>query len=277
MSSTRATSRTGPIDWVGELPSDERYNDPDADFILVSSDDVGFRVKRGFLQAYSRTWEATLNSDIHPEAHLNLIDEDIENSHVIRLFLDLQIGHEIKLTRGDLGIMRSCVDFGIKYNCPSLNALLSSQGRKMLQQPDVGPGKIFILAAHLNDARLAADAIRNSGNLVCSEPPTPRNGRSRSDIPSRVVVNRPLNEVMFMPIPLWWTTDQIEENLNHRNRREVRGRGAMEIASWPWAEVFRLPLEYVFALSRTAMLHNLQPGQRSYEHAARCFLDIIEG
>ncbi|WVQ81014.1 hypothetical protein IAT38_003121 [Cryptococcus sp. DSM 104549] len=166
---------------VQEQEVDEVWNDPAADIVLVSSDNVAFRVPgyhlisqsvvlRDALQINSTLPTSTPPSSSSPLT-IHLTDEDCETSESLRLFLHL-------ISTGDLTsfiathqrtIVRallSTILFLQKYDCAPALALLSAWLGKHAalhahESREVSALDVWMIAAKTGNEALAVDVVKH--------------------------------------------------------------------------------------------------------------------
>ncbi|OCF43417.1 hypothetical protein I317_02717 [Kwoniella heveanensis CBS 569] len=218
---------------------DKVYNDPEADLILVSSDNVSFKIFKYHLQSCSYVFREMVSSLDGPtqanvsHSKIEFTDPQLENAATLRLFLDIVTSRQPELKREILAPLRDCILFAKKYECQIVFPSLSMMARQLLKA-DISRHYIFIIAALVDDVDLAASAIIQAGKWHW---------------PSEDIAD-----------PSGWLTNSdtkvpMEPGLLGVNK----GAGVMEISSWPLSDINRLPLPYLVALMKVNRKFPLTP------------------
>ncbi|ORY22618.1 hypothetical protein BCR39DRAFT_591241 [Naematelia encephala] len=145
---------------------DDRYDDPEAKIVLISSDHAGFRLSAWYLAKESKlVSDLVAPSGIDKDAAHSPIQLDAP-SYVVRAFADLVTSsHPLQLlefTKRDYVSLFHICDL---MQSPSLAMKIRES---LIQRSLNHPWEIFELASQRNDVDLAREAIRNMGNEVHS-------------------------------------------------------------------------------------------------------------
>ncbi|WVQ62875.1 uncharacterized protein L199_001024 [Kwoniella botswanensis] len=208
-----------PSTVTSDLEFDPTYSDQGAEFTLVSSDSVAFKVHKYYLQAHSTVFRdmisnCDLDSHLNEENHnrLEFTDPQIEHSTTLTIFLNLVYNRPLNLSRDSLGPFRNLIGFAKKYDCRMVLPTMKSLARQFLDQY-ISPHYVFIVAAELDDIDLASDCIIK-GTMAESE----------------------------------------RESEGEVNLGISRGAGVLEVTSWPIWELHRVPISDLVGLMRTGRM-----------------------
>ncbi|WWD08743.1 hypothetical protein V865_006856 [Kwoniella europaea PYCC6329] len=233
---------------------DPSYNDPEADFMLVSSDNVAFKVQKFYLLAHSAIFRDMISScstSGETTNRLEFTDSQIEHSSTITIFLDIISSRALNLVRNSLGPFRDCILFCKKYDCEVLLTALRAHAVAFLDQY-ISRHYIFIIAAELDDIDLASRAISTVDEW-----------------------HWPPDKVIPDP-PRWTTSGEVEENKTSTSLGLTKGAGVLEITSWPIWKFKRVPLPYVIGLMKVGRKFSLAKGSDNDIPAGRYFKEIME-
>ncbi|WWC68901.1 uncharacterized protein I206_102837 [Kwoniella pini CBS 10737] len=233
---------------------DDVYNDEKADIVLVSSDNIAFKVHRYYLQAHSSVFRSMIldTSDSEVNKKVELTDTQIEHSSTIRIFLDAVYSKPLALIRDSLGPFRNCIQFARKFDCETLLVVLRALAAQFLDQR-ISPHYIFIIAAELGDIDLAARTIASKADHGW-------HWSTDKDIPD--------------PPPRWRTSE--ESKLEQSGGLgENAGAGVLEVTSWPIWELQRVPLPYVVALMKTGRVYDLSQDAKNGQAASAHFKELM--
>ncbi|WWC99011.1 hypothetical protein V866_005905 [Kwoniella sp. B9012] len=233
---------------------DPAYNDPEADFMLVSSNNVAFKVHKFYLLAHSAIFRDMISScstSGETTNRLEFTDSQIEHSTTITIFLNTIYGRPFNLIRDSLGPFRDCIQFCKKYDCEVLLTALQAHAVAFLDQY-ISRHYIFIIAAELDDIDLASRAISTVG-----------------------VWHWPIDEVVPDP-PRRRTSEEVEESKTPTSLGLSKGAGVLEITSWPIWEFHRVPLPYVIGLMKVGRKFNLAKDSGNDIPAGKYFKEIME-
>ncbi|KAK8861225.1 hypothetical protein IAR55_002044 [Kwoniella newhampshirensis] len=143
--------------------TDEKWNDGDADCVLVSWDQVRFHVPKYHLQSASVGFRSTLEtatcSGTTPELHLT--DPDCESSKIVRQFLNLTDGSWSPPShKPDYDSLENLLRFTDKWDCPSARRTvlqsLYAHYRPHESSADMRP---FVLAARYGEVEICTEAF----------------------------------------------------------------------------------------------------------------------
>ncbi|WVN87389.1 uncharacterized protein L203_102568 [Cryptococcus depauperatus CBS 7841] len=154
------TSENTP-DTINNL--NRRYQDEDADIILVASDGLRFRVHSYQLRAHSSVFRSML--ELCDSSHeIILTDDDIEASDIVCLYLDLSMGHEPDLEATgmvQLGIRcRRLGDFLAKYDAASAKQTFIYALYRWVELEIVSSERVFVVAARMDNRDLCIAALK---------------------------------------------------------------------------------------------------------------------
>ncbi|KAK6907049.1 hypothetical protein I203_101038 [Kwoniella mangroviensis CBS 8507] len=233
---------------------DPSHNDPEADFMLVSSDNVAFKIYKFYLLAHSTIFRDMISSCSAPAEttdRLDFTDSQIGHSSTITIFLNTICGRPLKLVRDSLGPFRDCIQFCKKYECEILWTALRAHAAAFLDQ-HISPHYIFIIVAELDDVDLASRAISTVGSWQW-----------------------PIDEVI-PDLPRWMTSGEVEESKTATSLGLSKGAGVLEITSWPIWEFHRVPLPYVIGLIKVGRKFSLAANSGNDIPAGKYFKEIME-
>ncbi|WVR04134.1 hypothetical protein IAU60_001133 [Kwoniella sp. DSM 27419] len=235
---------------------DDLYNEEDADFTLVSSDHVSFKVYKYHLLSSSSVFRDMLECSIDTDSRntVELTDPTIETSDTVRLYLNLLHDDIPTPCPEDLGHVRNLIAFCQKYDCAQMILAIKGYLWETIKTVDAPSYQCFILAAHLDDVQLAAEAIRYTGDWVFMDPKNPKD-KARPNLEG-------------------WRDPSYDDS-EDRNVTKIPG-GTMQAAPWPPEELRRVPMIYWMALLKTDLKHSLAQGGDDYEEAAEYFLELMK-
>ncbi|WWC59890.1 uncharacterized protein I303_102452 [Kwoniella dejecticola CBS 10117] len=143
---------------------DEVYQDAEAEYTLVSSDNIAFKVHRHhlFLSSVFKDMVDALDPSC---TTISPTDEYMEEADTIRYFLDICHHKATALIWDTYGVFRAVISFVKNYEIHLIEPFLRLQLQKHIE----GDGRArycFILAAELADIECAARSIEKAGEMV---------------------------------------------------------------------------------------------------------------
>ncbi|WWC65203.1 uncharacterized protein I303_107817 [Kwoniella dejecticola CBS 10117] len=142
----------------------EDYQDPKADVVLVSSDEVYFKVHSYILKTASVVFEDMLVIGDGNNEEIALTDPDFEDSQTVHSFLLVFQGKAIpELTKANDNLYLNLIHFATKYRIVSVMRQIVALTLKALMDGTVSPFTASRLAFTVGSPQLAAAAIANCG------------------------------------------------------------------------------------------------------------------
>ncbi|WWD16842.1 hypothetical protein CI109_101274 [Kwoniella shandongensis] len=209
---------------------DDYYNDPQADFILISSDNIAFKVHKYHLLSESPVFRdmCSMVGSSFASPTLNLTDTTFETARVIRLFLDfLQKRSPPDPSRETVVTTRLLIQFVDKYDCQLVSHAMKAYARRFFDLGTVGPDDLFILGSNFDDVEYCAEAIRRSGFIVFSSGGT------------------------IEGLGSGWSTK--EENSHGHIGRPTEDASVLDVRAWRVEEIAKVPPKYLAALMRASI------------------------
>ncbi|WWC72600.1 uncharacterized protein I206_106562 [Kwoniella pini CBS 10737] len=147
------------------------YQDPEADVTLVASDGYQFKVSSYVLKAASTVFRDMFIIGDNASREVSLTDKTFEGSRTLAMFLAVCHGKPIFPPTDKLQGYDSLVSFARKYDAPMVTQQLTTAVYQWYHDHAYSPFDIFKLGCSLDQPRMVAFAIRNSGNYVwvCDE------------------------------------------------------------------------------------------------------------
>ncbi|KAK8861261.1 hypothetical protein IAR55_002080 [Kwoniella newhampshirensis] len=209
---------------------DEVYNDRNADFTLISSDSVSFKIHKYHLLSESTVFRDMLSV---PRFSLRvptvtLTDPTFETARVLRLFLDfLQKRSPPEPSPEVLVTLRLLIRFVDKYDCQLVSYALRFYSKKLFSVKSIGCDSLFILGSNLGDIEYCAEAIRNGKHLVWQP------ASSNSEFSEQ------------------WTTPE-EQRLGTIGP-EYEGASMFDVRTWTVSNIAKIPPKFLAALMRASL------------------------
>ncbi|WWC69029.1 uncharacterized protein I206_102965 [Kwoniella pini CBS 10737] len=142
----------------------ENFNDTDKDLVIISSDDIAFRVDSFILQAHSSVFRSMLsinnseNNDVH-----------LDHSHqALEMYLSALNGYELKLKCYHWKSFKEGIELCNLYDTPFIGTKMLSQVTPIDLFGDHIGHELFVLASTFNDILTACRIISTCGaNRAC--------------------------------------------------------------------------------------------------------------
>ncbi|WRT70720.1 uncharacterized protein IL334_007718 [Kwoniella shivajii] len=204
----------------------KRFQLDDSNITLISSDGFHFKVHRHQIESAGTVFKAMLELDntVEVSNHVPFLDEKIEDSFTVSLFLDIIYGNELREPKStvDFSIYENLLHFMIKYDCtPALQYFRHALFHWVLSPKNkIDPMDMFTIGSATNDVELCVAAIRGTGNWQ------------------------------------WSTGNEIGQKLVDGTRkpfnfdRGITGASVMELSAWSLTQFCKIPNTYKFALLR---------------------------
>ncbi|WWC99013.1 hypothetical protein V866_005907 [Kwoniella sp. B9012] len=221
---------------------DDKYNDPKADLILVSSDGIGFKVQSIYVRATSKILNdkcLALVSSLSPNPTIQFDDPSVERATTIGFLLDFIHGDIPEPKYELLGIFRRAILLAQKYKCNLVLSAMKNLAKTYHQNGEI-PFTVFVLGANLGDVQLCSNAIMDGDE-------SPERG---TDNP-----------------PEWYDhdgDDDVDEgDLNEdddEDEFEDDDDSTMNPTTWHTQDILHVPPKYLAGLLRASRVRN-QPGK----------------
>ncbi|RXK41971.1 hypothetical protein M231_00692 [Tremella mesenterica] len=168
----------------------ETYNADDADLVLVSSDEIHFKVHSYHLKSASIVFRAMLDSpDVNvkkgdqPLPIIYLTDNDIETAEVLKGALDILYHKPFPTEIGEYrDELRKIIPFLRKYECDGSIEGIRSLLHRWITYSDVGAWSAFLVSAGTEDIVTCYRAMYSASELDISAEGGPQGFRESSTV-----------------------------------------------------------------------------------------------